>query len=104
MKPMRRDKSRRLLRRLVIKIFAPSNDVSQRRIILAGDGRHFTEEGVEIILEQTAAEIEAPMKGHEYHLVELGEPGHFNFVCAGERRYVDPRLKAIMEGTPAPAP
>lgn len=78
-------KSRKLTRRIVIKIFAPDNVYSQKRIIVASGGRHFSDEGIEKILEDVAEEIDRRMPGHEYELVELIEGAHFNFVCRGER-------------------
>jgi len=97
-------KSRKLIRRVTIKIFAPGNVVFQRRIILAGGGRVFTEDGIQKLLEDTADEIDRRMPGHDYELVELQESASFNFVCRGERaNYVDPRLKAIFDGKAEPA-
>jgi hypothetical protein len=78
-------KSRKLVRRVTIKIFAPYNVHYHKRIILAPGGNHFTEEGIDKILEDTAAEIERRIPGYEYELVEIIEGAHFNFVCRGER-------------------
>jgi hypothetical protein len=74
----------RLVRQVTIKIFAPENRGFHKQIILAGNGRTFTEEGIQKLLEAKAEEIEKRMPGHEYRLVELADKASFNFVWVGK--------------------
>lgn len=105
---MATSKSRKLARRVVIRIFNPGNASSQTRIILAGADKHFTEAGIQSLLESTAEEIERLLPGHEYSLVELKQPAHFNFVCLGEKNLLNddqgaPRRASRVDGAASPS-
>lgn len=78
-------KPRSYIRRIRIRVYSPGNLEHHTRIILAPGGRHFTEDGIDSLLEAVAREIDERMAGHEYKLVELKESATFNFVCVRER-------------------
>ena len=73
-------KSRKLVRRLTIKIFQPDGLSHVTRIVRAPAGKHFPEHGVDGVLDEIAEEIERRAPGVEYRLVEIGDKGCFNFV------------------------
>jgi hypothetical protein len=74
-------------KRIEVRIFAPGNKTSHAIHLRAGDGRGFTQEGIDLILENCANDIEKKMPAEEYRLVELSE-NRFNFVWVENERPV----------------
>lgn len=72
----------RHIKTVTVRIFEPGNKIARTRRCVALKGQHWTEHGIQQLLEYMASEIEKVMPLEEYELVELN-PSRFNFVHRG---------------------
>jgi hypothetical protein len=73
------DKQQPKVKRLQVRFFSPGNTLSRTRHFCAPAGKVFTQDGIDLILENCVRELEDSFPGEEYRLVELSDDT-FNFV------------------------
>lgn len=72
------------VKRVRLRVFNIFNDGHTTRILHAGPGKAYTEQGVDDILERVAADLERRFPQDEFSFVQVG-PASFNFVWRGKR-------------------
>jgi hypothetical protein len=91
------------IKTVTVRIFEPGSAIARTRRCCALKGKHWTEPGIQQLLEYLAAEIEKVMPTEEYELVELAAD-RFNFVHRGKRSDAVETLVCDSSAADEPAP
>ena len=67
-----------LIQTVKLKLFAPGNKKFKVQRVLAGKGRHFTPERIDLILAAFVEKVEEKLPG-QYRMVQIGR-AEFNFI------------------------
>jgi hypothetical protein len=84
MRKIRSKSGEMCFKRVVIKVFAPGNRKSKTILQCAPEGKVFTSEGIDQLLEHISAQVERAYPTEEYRLAPVGS-AQFNFVHIGPR-------------------